>query len=363
MMKFRDLATGTICLVIGIVIGKSLDRPAPEPPPVVSVQTPRPEPPPEPPEDPLAALETVSQGDRKDAITSAAETLADRDPEAALAWAESLTRPNERVEAFRVAMEALAKRDPEGALAYFESAPDDAFRTPLAVALYTGWGEFDGSAAVTHLRGLGEPAVIAEVLDRVGAALGRAAPDEAEAFAFANPTMQSANALLFGAYAKLEASEIPGVLDRLEAELPQGDLRSLTESKLLELWTDLDPEAASLRVAELPPGQYSDFRIRRFAESWVIRDPTAAIAWIQSLPSSNRSRDALHGALKNGAGSIPKRQFKHLSAYLRNRSIELTSPSIFFQVGRAAIPMPPTPPPVVYLVKSNRKPVMGSSEN
>ena len=305
-MKTRDLATGTICLVIGIVIGKSLDRPAPEPPPSVSGHTPRPEPSPEPLEDPLAALETVSLADRQDAVNSAAETLADRDPEAALVWAESLTRPNERVAALRVAMEALAKRDPEAALAYFESAPDDAFRIPLAVALYTGWSEVDGPAAVIHLRGLGEPAVIGEVLDRVGVALGRAAPNEAEAFAFANPMMQSAQMLLFGAYAKLKGSDFPGVFDRLDSQLPQGELRAKTEDKLFEFWTALDPKGAGLRIAKLPPGEHSDYLTRDFARNLAYENPIAAIDWIRNLPTTNRSRDALQDAFDIWSQSDPE---------------------------------------------------------
>ncbi|MEM1091039.1 MAG: hypothetical protein AAGI67_11690 [Pseudomonadota bacterium] len=280
--------------------------------------------------DPVAAVEVaLAQTDprqRWQMLRSAAKAWAETDAESALAFADSLRRPSDRLEMQRSvvavharvdplgalamlegmgldlshqlvneAMAALGKLDPSAGLAVIDSLDPGELREGALRSLFRSWARNDvpSAAAALQLRNDLTPDQRSDLARRVLQHYVPASPTEAFVWLEALPRkdyrelMPDALTLL----AKTDPGEAWSRLQNFEARGPA--LVGLS-STILRQAAGEAPEWAADRLRELQMGTTRLQTASEIAGAWLVRDPDAAMVWVLSLPSRER-RAALGG--------------------------------------------------------------------
>lgn len=204
------------------------------------------------------------------------QSWADRDPAAALKWAQSLEDPIKRRKAEGVALRELMTEDPAAAVRESGLLPAGKARTDLTAQALAALGRTDPDGALTAAEGMPNPA------DRQSALITLAG-----SFADSHPGKAME---IFG---KLTTDGLPAgfpssvfVQNGVEEEDMTSPMRELIP-KLMAV----DPEAVASFLAGQPD---SDQRaIQGAVEVWVERDPEAASGWIQKLPPGDARDNAI----------------------------------------------------------------------
>jgi hypothetical protein len=222
---------------------------------------------------------------REYSIASVMAGWATEQPQAAIAWVESLEDAGDRSQFTRGIVHGLAKTDP-------------ALATRLAVEASTNGdtraGEYISTIAREQFRSGIEPAsrwvesIPQENGLREGALLQVAESYVSQDPALAATWVQEYAGTGYGARAIGEvadewAEDDPAAAINWVNSLPSGDERARAYREAVWEWTGSDPFAAAEHLAQMPAGGDRDAAITSLSRRHVESDPESAIVWADSI--------------------------------------------------------------------------------
>lgn len=216
--------------------------------------------------------ETPALTDRPDLWAGTATSMANDDPAAALAWAQSIESPAARRQSVQETLRIWAENDPGAAMVQALTLTDGETQKSAMNGIIDIWAGQDPDALMAW-------AATAEGEEReialLKASLAKSANDPAES-----------------------AKVVSGMLAAQNGEKLPVALTSAV-SQLAQTWFQQDPDASAHWVAQLPEGPAREDAAGVIAGQWSNMDPVAASAWVQQL-SAGDSRDAAVAALCQG---------------------------------------------------------------
>jgi hypothetical protein len=272
----------------------------------------------------LACLDSINSAYvRKDARDSVLLQCARTDPAAALAWAQSQPRLQDRDEMARVIVAGVAHQDPgqaaellkslgttalvrardevselvgqwagsdlSAASAWVKQLPEGKLRDLALAGLVPAWVAQEPSRAAAFARDLPEGPVQAKLLSEVACVWSRHDSKAVLGWLDTLPEGSARNAALSGladGLASLKPEQAAGFV----ASLPVGDLQTKVALKVVNLWSMTDPPSAAAWVAAFPPGQTRDRAIAQIMNEWRKTDRQAAEAWRQRITPPPESK-------------------------------------------------------------------------
>ena len=240
---------------------------------------------------------------RREAIGGLAESLGERDLEAALKWAKDLGNPAERDHALRQALEQNLNRDPQRVAAEWGQIQGDVAKTEMAEQLARSWSRRDPDAAL-------------EWANRAltGQARERAVGQIAETWMRRDP--QRAAPLLETLPPGDRRNELYGQLGRTLAmddvnaawkwaDTLQGGARESAYREMSRQWADHDPRAAADQaLRQLNDPQLQTRVLADIGAQWARHDPISAAQWAANLPG-DAGQEAIKGAIQSWARQDP----------------------------------------------------------
>lgn len=237
-----------------------------------------------------AALRTLPKGepgiDRRDLAQTLFRGWYERDPAAALAWAQTEADPAWR-ETLTTLNEELTANDPAAKTAALLAAPErDGNR--LAIA-FSDWLAADAPAALAKLSAIPpEDAFWTRDAARVSAwwainARSGMTPEQLVETINSIPEGAPREAILQGLADYGAGNDIPFAV-RIIDEMSEGQARAEAMSNLTEQWMRKDPAALSEWLAAQPERDSRHGAASRFAQLLAKSDPEAAARWTDTLP-------------------------------------------------------------------------------
>jgi hypothetical protein len=231
---------------------------------------------------PEAAATTLAQLSDPNVVNKAIPALATnwakQDPQAAMAWAQSLSPDfgSLRNSAIANAFNAWATADPAASGSYIQQnlAGDPAFGK-LAAQVVDSWGNTDPQAALRWAQQL--PA---------GTAQGNAINEAITQLAKVDPQT-----------AWQDASQLSG----------SGAVSA--QVNVLSAWAAQQPAQAAAALQGLPPGGTANTATANVAKSWLAQDPQAASQWIDTLPSGPARDSAVTQIISTVGSNDPAAAF------------------------------------------------------
>ena len=222
--------------------------------------------------DPQAAIayaQTLPAGTARNwAMTSAVGGWAEHDATAATAWVQQLPAGPARDQAMQTIVSALADKDPQAALAFLQNLPAGRNRQNLYWPIFSRWTMTDPVAAAERAMQMPGGANRDTALQVVGSNWANQDPEAA--FAWANT-------------------------------LPAGQGRNNALQNILASWANKDPQKAAAIITALPPGPVRDQSISNVARQWAQTDARAALKWTPGI-TAGRWRNAMPCAPSWSAG-------------------------------------------------------------
>ncbi|MDB6069997.1 MAG: hypothetical protein JWL81_1168 [Verrucomicrobiales bacterium] len=242
---------------------------------------------------------------RNQALSQVSRSMALKDPDAAVAWAKSLPRSSESLNLVREVIGTVAERDPQAALALANAQPPREQRMLLS-GIAQNWMSSDPDGAVAWIKTLPEGATRQECISNMSwyAAWGGPGDNLNELMALL-PKGQNRNQALSRVANYLGYSDPESSL-KWAATLSQED-QDLVLARLSGSLADADPKKAAAIAAALPPSANSVEAASRVAAQWAEKNPAEAIAWAATLESEKARQDATAAALTRWADQDPEK--------------------------------------------------------
>ena len=234
-----------------------------------------------------------------------AKNWAERNPEAAMAWASALENPELRAEAMAGAFGPMIKEDPAGVAAVLAEAGDESMLGGLAGALMAEWNESDPVAALAWARALppgdGQGRALAqlaiaspaEAVALVGndsarvlavvRALGERSPEATLALLETVPPEQITNKDIAG----LDWNAVRVSHDRvlaLAANLVDRQAKLVLAERVIGSQGSTDSRGAADAAAAFPDPEISESLTRQAVREWGLRNYTDALEWVLGQP-------------------------------------------------------------------------------
>ncbi len=214
-----------------------------------------------------AALQLPDPKERNQYIQTMANALAQKDPQAAVAWLNQIPAGPAHESAQNGVISTWGYLDPQAAIAWAKNLPDATTRNTLLAGMLSSWSNKDLKGAL------------------------------AEALQF--PNGEQKNGLIQGMAVNLAQTDIPGALAAMET-LPPSKIKNATRESIISSWIGKDPKAAMDYLnSSVPNGPEKAAILQHILEPLVHIDPKAALVVVQSLSSARKRNDTMTEILTN----------------------------------------------------------------
>lgn len=219
------------------------------------------------------------------------QTLAARNPRAALAAAEREKNGYARDQLLQAVMRGWASLAPDEALTWAKGQPAS-LRLAYISSAIQGAAESDPAAAI-HLASVvmgEEPAMVSQYAQGLVQSLVEVGEFEIAArFVLpGSPDWESRLSTCYRSWALHSPEEALAAAGRLD----DPKLKSVALQNVVASWSVSDPTKALAYVETLPPGAQRREGFTSSLQQWATRDPMAALQWIDSHPPSADFGDA-----------------------------------------------------------------------
>ncbi len=230
-------------------------------------------------------------------------SLSQHDPKLALEFATSLESASERSQAVRQAFEQMAALSPQEAARTMEGMNDPKDRQQALIALAKAWSQRDPDAALRwaeSLSGEEQTAALAKLLPEQARNDPASAATRLKSL-LSNPgsntgaVLQSAT----GDLAREWAGRNPLEAAAWVAELPEGSAAESGAGALVRNWSSHDPSAAADWISNLPEGGVKDAAIQPLVESIRQNDPETAFSWGLSIQDAAKRAAVMEATIRN----------------------------------------------------------------
>lgn len=219
----------------------------------------------------------------------------ERDPPAAMQWAQSQENPSLKTEAIAAAIAAWAKADPAAALNYARALPDADTRN---TALEKGWRDWFGKspqAATDYLSAAGNEKLLeSSAFHFAYASEGFTAKERADLLARLPESAGKQKILRAITDSQIRKGQYNQALELLNA-MPDSSGRDRNVQNLGEEWAKADIAGATQWLKIQPDSSDRDLALAGFTRTLARTDPPAALEWLKTVPDAT----VRIGAMKN----------------------------------------------------------------
>jgi hypothetical protein len=225
------------------------------------------------------------------------------DPDKALAWANELSTYEQRKSALSGAIRSLTETDPKAAAARLLTISDSKLQAELIRPLAETWAQSDGKAALAWAQTLEPSFRTAALGKLVESALKSDPEQAQRLYAQFSASLtpeqaaKSDNKTVAAKIASNLAEISPSQAQKWIETLPDGGARDFATGGVVDRWAKYDPVAASEWITTLPAGGARDAAATSLVASIARDDPSSAWTWAVSLTDRTQRRTAVAQAL------------------------------------------------------------------
>ncbi len=290
------------------------------------------------PRDALAWIQSQPLGTTRSwMLTSVAETLAQTDPQNALALLKSKFSPSEwrpwnffynwaerdprsaasavanltgssQQDALQAVANSWASSDPRSAMNWANSISNISERKELVASIGASWANVNPQEAISWARGVADEAVARNVFSAAVAHLAETDIGSAVEQIQMLPQGDDRTHVVIAAAESVSQKDVRGALQLLDMAPPTLQ-RTREALDICGQWANSDPHAALEWITTNLAASKQNNRVWQIVGSWMDSAPTAALDWAQALPE-NGWRDSIMGFAvgKLAASDLPRAQ-------------------------------------------------------
>jgi hypothetical protein len=220
---------------------------------------------------------------RNYARTSLSREWARSDPDAALAWVESINDELLLRKTLPVIISSIAETDPERAFNLALRAPDSLSRQRELDRVIRIVAETDPEKAFEFFQGIPEGVNAENLVPSMSLILQSASLEQIHGYVERVGDPKARNQMLQSAMQSKVGLNAPEEAEQLLVRISKGKVRNESFRMFAGSWSRKDPDAALEWLGQLPAGDERDFAITGFARTVVRSDPESALAWAASI--------------------------------------------------------------------------------
>ncbi|HEX2746404.1 MAG TPA: hypothetical protein VHM91_00285 [Verrucomicrobiales bacterium] len=250
-----------------------------------------------------AALSSLPPQTARNAVDDVAAQWARNDPDAALAWVDTLKDSPLHRDALRSTVAVIAQQDPEKAQALAASCPAGDRRLVLQ-SVASAMAESDSKSALSWAGGLTDPLERQRCLATIASSCGYRDTDAARSALELMPagtmrTQTFENVLGWMSYMDPNAA-------KSWADTLKGDEKTRALQEVAYYFAVENPDAGSQLLADLPERRGTSEAWGRIASLKADKDPATALTWAGSLDSEPNRLRAVTGIFSNWSQRSPQ---------------------------------------------------------
>ena len=220
------------------------------------------------------------------------------DSEGAVAFARSLENPQERVNALSTCASSLGFQNPEALTALINEIPAGIQRTRAIRSLVSDPFGNGGADAAAWLRTMPEAERTAVLQNGEGNWSEFNNPKEMKALLEETPGL-SDRTQLWATTARGLASENPGAALQWAQAIQNPAAQRDSINAVFQEWAQRDPSAALAQAHTLTDSELQKSSVRGVIETWASQEPEAVLAWAAGAAGEEREFALLKGSLAN----------------------------------------------------------------
>ena len=237
----------------------------------------------------------LPQGVERDmALMLALGEFAERDPEGALRFAESLSSAQDQDQALKWIASGLPSGNMEKALSLADKVANPDVKRRLVANVISKEAETNPSSAMQAIQSIEDPRTRAHALAATAESWSSSDPEGALNYAVSSsdPAVRTDLLLALSSSAEIDS---PRVFEAVLQQMPSGMAYQAAISDLFENWAAKDPSAAAVAISQIPPGPALDSATAEVASAMANSSaPKKEIAaWIGGLPQGSARAEAL----------------------------------------------------------------------
>jgi len=238
-----------------------------------------------------ATWRTLTPRQQRDQLPELMQNWAYQDKDAALAFARSLSKPQERASALGAAAAGMGLDNPTALNSLLSEIPDGPLRIEAMQRIAQQQAHSDPEGLASWLQSVPE-AARTRVLVENGYWIGNFDPKLAIALLDSTPDATTEATHLLSSVAQNYASEDPTAALAWARSIPSPEGRSAALSQTLRALAEQDPAAAAQQAAALDPKALDGV-----IDVWSERDPDALLAWAASAPPDKQELAMLKASM------------------------------------------------------------------
>lgn len=234
-----------------------------------------------------ALFERAGPTYRGQCLRAVARAKASRGLPEAVAWAQTLSAPEEQEAALGEVAGQWGESEPAKAADFVMSQPDEKTRQRLASSLVSAWAYKDGAAASAWVLALPDGPLRKKALEDLEGSWGFQDPEAVANFIIRSLPPGEERTSSLKQLASRWARPGDGDRDALEWAngLPDGPERDAFIAGACTMLPMMDPEEAIQKALLMSPGKAQTGIFKQAALWWVNRDAESAAAWCAALPA------------------------------------------------------------------------------
>ncbi|HWB01485.1 MAG TPA: hypothetical protein VG796_00585 [Verrucomicrobiales bacterium] len=251
--------------------------------------------------DPAAALawaQTLTKPRISQTLSQILGNYARTDPEQAIAFARKISNVTDRNAALENIANSLASTDPRRALSIMNSVKSRNGEYRF-YSLYSTWAATDPEAAHAAAMAMQKGRARANAMQGIFSSWAASDPKAANAAAQAIPEAGLRHQALSAIFESWGSSDPQSALAAVQI-LPKGQAKIEALGRIFSSWAGTDPSAAAAAAASLPKRERQN-AISYIAGSWGANDPAAALAWAKTIPAKEGGEWAVSNILSQQA--------------------------------------------------------------
>lgn len=235
-------------------------------------------------------LKQVASGETySGAVGKIITDAAGKDPAAAAAVLGKITDPGVFNTAVGTVAASWGKADPQAALAWAQTLPDSS--SPAALnAVVTAWAKGDPGAAAAYVQKSTDSSVYLSADPSIAQSLAATSPQAALAFSNSLPAGEAKNQALNNVIVTIAKTDFTTAWQEA-VTLPADGNRDTVMDNLVVVQAKKDPAQAATLIPLFPDAAGQAAATTALAAVWVKQDPQAFTVWLDSLPVGS-ARDA-----------------------------------------------------------------------
>ncbi len=247
--------------------------------------------------DPGAALDWLDQTATGAAYDNSVKSIlassARSDPAAAAMLLNKITDPGDRQAVIASLAGTWGKANPQAALAWAQTLPDaDATSRSAALSsIVASWSKSDPAAALAFVQNSPDPTAYLAAAPTLAQVMAQTDPQAALAWANSLPAGAAKDQALSNVLVHLAQGGNFTDAWNTASGLPAGPGRDLAMSNVIAALSSSDPAKAASLLGQMDLGGANLTAVQTIATAWIQQDAQAATQWINGLPTGNQ-RDA-----------------------------------------------------------------------